>query len=498
MLRDIYPPRPRRPRVRPPLPPRRREPGRGGARAAHAAARPAPCCASGDWRIVVGSPHVANSVPVDCCSMALGAQPIHLVPAPGRPAVATARASAPSPSGAVLIGARHRSSERRPGLLPRRRRRGDRRAGASFGTIALLGVSMVLAGVAGLLTQPPQLQPGQQARPTRATRRPAVVPVQRRHQQQPAGRPGAAGVRHASGGLASLCRPASGRGHRGVDSPRRACSRSCASPTHAQTTRRAQGRRQGRRRAAASTTPHQPTEYPEHAAQSRPPLRILEVLSEGVVSQHTAATARATSGSRCLSGRHAYRRLRRQLPIQHHARATSATATPSQDPIPGYPIAECTVAVGVECHLAVPVVRSDHAPASASVRYIVRIPGALHAGDRRRHQRHHCRLRFRHQRRRRAWTNVVTERIYGKTMSPYQRSVRDQPSVHSTELARSAIMRLDPTPPSARQQQALLVELHRNRRWPARLRRHLGHVDDDRRRGSSPTCRSAPTCSTGS
>src|SRR5262249_49497742 len=46
-----------------------------------------------------------------------------------------------------------------------------------------------------------------------------------------------------------------------------------------------------------------------------------------------------------------------------------------------------------------------------------------------------------------AWTNVVTERIYGKTMSSYQRSVRVQ-LPNATSSINIRVERLDPAPPS--------------------------------------------------
>ena len=132
----------------------------------------------GYWRMVVGPPHIKNAVPVQLGNMVLGSQPFHLVPAQppaggdtgkvigtiavGVALVAGAFAFAPvAAAGAGFLGADLAAT----GVL-----------GASFGTMALAGVSLVATGVAALLTQPPSIQ-GQQAtdRAQRPENRPSFL-----------------------------------------------------------------------------------------------------------------------------------------------------------------------------------------------------------------------------------------------------------------------------------------------------------------------------------
>jgi predicted phage tail protein len=100
-------------------------------------------------------------------------------------------------------------------------------------------------------------------------------------------------------------------------------------------------------------------------------VRILEVLSEGVVHSLGPVGAATVWQGVYLD----------DTPIADAAGNFQFSITegffrygyPSQEPIPGYPIAEAPFAVGVECQFAAPVVRSINVPMSA-VRYIVRIP----------------------------------------------------------------------------------------------------------------------------
>jgi predicted phage tail protein len=195
-----------------------------------------------------------------------------------------------------------------------------------------------------------------------------------------------------------------------------------------------------------TTSPHTPTEYP-NTLRSRSTARILEVLSEGVVSGlHTARFDGAKFWqSVFLDG----------TPIQDDAgnfqfnllQGDFRYGYPSQDAIPGYPMDESSFSVGVECKPFETVVRRLSAPDISAIRYILRIPAlytqesdgdivgasvayafdiSIDGGP---------------------WVNAVTERIYGKTMSPYERAVRVQlPSATTSIQVR--VIRLDPDPPS--------------------------------------------------
>jgi predicted phage tail protein len=172
---------------------------------------------------------------------------------------------------------------------------------------------------------------------------------------------------------------------------------------------------------ASPTTPHQPTTSP-NTLVSLSTARVLEVLSEGVVSgMHTAGQGGPFWNSVYLD----------DTPIQDAAGNFNFAIRdgdfrygyPSQDPIAGFPISESEYSVGVKTIYATPIVRTLSDPNITSVRYTLQIPAmyeqesdgdvipasvgyafdvSIDGG---------------------MWTNFVTERIEGKTMSPYFHSV---------------------------------------------------------------------------
>jgi predicted phage tail protein len=113
----------------------------------------------GWWRVVVGPPHIRNSVGPDLLGMNLGSQPLHLVPA------TQPRGGDSSIGkivlGVVLIGASIVTAGAAVGFAGGFGAAmgtsiiGSAGMGITFGNIAMLGVSFVLGGVAGLLTQSP-------------------------------------------------------------------------------------------------------------------------------------------------------------------------------------------------------------------------------------------------------------------------------------------------------------------------------------------------------
>jgi predicted phage tail protein len=168
----------------------------------------------------------------------------------------------------------------------------------------------------------------------------------------------------------------------------------------------------------AQTTPHQPVEMP-NTLRSRSTVRIVEVLSEGVV--YGFANVDTIWKGIYLDG----------TVVQDPAGNFQFTILagdfrwgyPSQDAFSGFSIAESPFGVGVECLFAQPVVRNLNVPLSAC-RIVLQIPAlyvnmsngdvvgttatfaidiSVNGGT---------------------WTNVLTEQISGKTMSPYQRAMR--------------------------------------------------------------------------
>jgi predicted phage tail protein len=118
----------------------------------------------GDWRVVVGRPHLANAIDPAFINMRLGSQPLHLVPA--------TRAAGNSGFGKIAVGvALIGATVLTAGLaapaavgtfaaLGAEVAVGGVGLGFTYGSVALLGASMVLGGVGALLTTPPAAAPG--------------------------------------------------------------------------------------------------------------------------------------------------------------------------------------------------------------------------------------------------------------------------------------------------------------------------------------------------
>jgi predicted phage tail protein len=115
---------------------------------------------NGSWRIVVGAPHVANSVPGDYLHMSVGEQPIHIVPSTRPAGGGDGKSIGTIIAGTVLIGA---AIVMTGGLGAAFATPLIGAMGISYGSVVLLGASMVLGGVASLLTQTPQPQQGQES-----------------------------------------------------------------------------------------------------------------------------------------------------------------------------------------------------------------------------------------------------------------------------------------------------------------------------------------------
>lgn len=111
----------------------------------------------GQWRFVVGGPHIANSVTE--LNMFMGSQPLHIVPAtnPQGGDGGFGKIAA----GVVTIGAAIALSPFTGGMSFGLAMASPALLGMSFGSIALMGGAMVLGGVASMLSpKPPQQQAG--------------------------------------------------------------------------------------------------------------------------------------------------------------------------------------------------------------------------------------------------------------------------------------------------------------------------------------------------
>jgi len=108
----------------------------------------------GAWRVIVGPPHIRHSIDVDLLNMNAGRQPIHLVPATRPEGGGKGKAIGGIIVGVVLIGAAIVLSG---GTLaaPLAGLGAEAFMGVSYGSIVLMGASMVLGGVSALLSQGP-------------------------------------------------------------------------------------------------------------------------------------------------------------------------------------------------------------------------------------------------------------------------------------------------------------------------------------------------------
>jgi predicted phage tail protein len=104
----------------------------------------------GWWRVIVGSPHISNAVPVDYILMTMGNQPLHIVPAT-RPAGGDVGEIV---VGTVLVAAAVALVVFAPYVAAALGAASATIVGAGV-SVGLTGVSMVAGGIAGLLTSPP-------------------------------------------------------------------------------------------------------------------------------------------------------------------------------------------------------------------------------------------------------------------------------------------------------------------------------------------------------
>jgi len=166
-----------------------------------------------------------------------------------------------------------------------------------------------------------------------------------------------------------------------------------------------------------SPAQHQPVESP-NTLVSRQSARIIEVLSEGVVAgMHTAA----------LGGPFWNSVYANDTPLMDAAgnwnfnilQGDFRYGYPSQDPIPGFPLSETEFSVGIASIYLTPIVRALTDPNLTTLRITFQIP-ALYTqesdGD---VIPSSVAYAFDVQIDGGFWTNVITERLQGKTMSPY-------------------------------------------------------------------------------
>jgi predicted phage tail protein len=106
---------------------------------------------AGDWRVVVGPAHVRNAIPPELLLMNAGAQPIHLVPATRPRGGGDGKGVAGIIGGVVLIGIAVVATGGLAAAFAT-----PLALGMSYGSVVMLGASMILGGVSSLLTQPPQ------------------------------------------------------------------------------------------------------------------------------------------------------------------------------------------------------------------------------------------------------------------------------------------------------------------------------------------------------
>jgi predicted phage tail protein len=105
----------------------------------------------GDWRVVVGPPRLRNAIPAELLLMNAGAQPIHIVPATRPRGGGDGKGIASIIGGTLLIGIAVVATGGLAAAFAT-----PLALGMSYGSVVLLGASMILGGISALLTQPPQ------------------------------------------------------------------------------------------------------------------------------------------------------------------------------------------------------------------------------------------------------------------------------------------------------------------------------------------------------
>ena len=192
---------------------------------------------------------------------------------------------------------------------------------------------------------------------------------------------------------------------------------------------------------AAATPPHQPTTSP-NTLVSLSTARIAEVLSEGpVFGMHTYTLGGPFWNSVYLD----------DTPIADAAgnfqfnisQGDFRYGYPSQDPIPGFPISESETAVGVKTIYAQPIVRALSDPNITTVRYTLEIPAMYTQEDDGDVVPASVAYAFDIQIDGGLWTNAVTDRIQGKTMSPYFVTVGVSTGGYATTSINIRVIRLD-------------------------------------------------------
>jgi predicted phage tail protein len=190
-----------------------------------------------------------------------------------------------------------------------------------------------------------------------------------------------------------------------------------------------------------TTTPHQPVDSPD-TLRSIATARILEVLSEGVVAgMHTAGLGGPFWNSVYLDN----------TPLADAAgnfqfvisQGDFRYGYPSQDWIAGYSQSEAEFSVGVNAIYGTAIVRDLSDTNITSVRYTITIPALYFQEQNGDVDQSSVAYAFDISIDGSAWWNAVTERITGKCMSPYQRTVRvtlPAPITHSCQIR---IERLD-------------------------------------------------------
>jgi predicted phage tail protein len=106
----------------------------------------------GMWRVVVGPPRIRNAIGPDYLNMNAGRQPIHLVPATRPRGGGSGKGIGAIIVGVVLIGAAIVATG---GLGAAFATPLIGTMGLSYGSVILLGASMILGGVSALLSQSP-------------------------------------------------------------------------------------------------------------------------------------------------------------------------------------------------------------------------------------------------------------------------------------------------------------------------------------------------------
>src|SRR4029077_7718922 len=171
--------------------------------------------------------------------------------------------------------------------------------------------------------------------------------------------------------------------------------------------------RKGDGKGAPSSSPTQPTNYP-NTLRSHSIARVVEVIGEGIIKGFVTGDFQSVflDSTPVMNPNGVPNFI---IPEGH-----SRLGYPSQDPIPGWPISAMETNVSVELLPFAPVVRRTSQPALSAIMWKVRVPALFQVENDGDVSGTHVAFAVDYRVDNGPWINAWTMQLYGKTMSPYE------------------------------------------------------------------------------